>query len=283
MAGSKGNVERDEPGMNIEKDLDALFSLPLAEFTAARNALATRLKKAGSVDGAEHVKALVKPPLSAWAVNQLYWRHADAFKELIAAGKRLGSAQASQLAGRTADLRGLLAERREMLSNLVRLAETILRDSVHNPTPDIVRRITATLEALSTTSSLENAPRPGRLTADVDPPGFESLAALVPAPSESRVAPRQKTEHQDAVALHAAEQALREMQTRAQDATAALQKATAHASQTESERRDAEERLAKARVAAEEARLRLRDAESDAKKASKAVEEAERAVERARG
>src|SRR5262245_66154805 len=88
MAGSKGNVERNEPGMSVEKDLDALFSLPLAEFTAARNALATRLKKAGSPDEAEQVKALAKPPLSAWVVNQLYWNHGDAFKELIATGKR---------------------------------------------------------------------------------------------------------------------------------------------------------------------------------------------------
>ena len=276
MAGSKGNVERIEAGKSIEKDLDALFSLPLAEFTAARNTLSSRLKKAGSPDDAEQVKALLKPPLSAWVVNQLYWKHGDAFKELIETGMRLGSAQASQLAGRTADLRGLLAERREMLSNLIRLAETILRDSGHNPTPDIVRRITATLEALSTTSSLPDAPRPGRLTADVDPPGFESLAALIPAPSESRAAPRQKTEHRDAAALHAAEQALREKRTRADDAKAALH-------QMEKERRDAEEHLAKARVAAEEARLRLRDAESDADKASKAVEEAERAVEEARG
>jgi len=275
MAGSKGNVERNEPGMSVEKDLDALFSLPLAEFTAARNALATRLKKAGSPGEAEQVKALAKPPLSAWVVNQLYWNHGDAFKELIATGKQLGSAQASQLAGRTADLRGLLAVRREMLSNLVRLAETILRESGHNPTPDIVRRITATLEALSTSSSLADAPRPGRLTADVDPPGFESLAALIPH-ADSAAPARQQPEQRDTAALHAAEQALRDERTRADDARAALQEAIAHVSQMEMERRDAEERLAKARVAVEEARQRLRDAEGG-------VEKAERAVERARG
>ena len=42
----------------IEDELDELFKLPLTEFTVARNALATKLKKAGNRDEAERVKAL---------------------------------------------------------------------------------------------------------------------------------------------------------------------------------------------------------------------------------
>src|SRR5262249_27956751 len=68
----------------LEDELDALFKVPLTEFTVARNALAARLKKAGNRDESDRVKALSKPTLSAWAVNQLYWTHGDAFKELIA-------------------------------------------------------------------------------------------------------------------------------------------------------------------------------------------------------
>ena len=52
----------------VEEDINRLFELPLAEFTAARNALATRLKKAGRSGDAERVKSLAKPPVSAWAV-----------------------------------------------------------------------------------------------------------------------------------------------------------------------------------------------------------------------
>src|SRR5881396_1612806 len=84
----------------LEDDLDALYRLPLAEFTAARNTLAGQLKQGGRGNEAEFVKALVKPSISAWAVNQLYWKHREAFEGLIAAGKRLGTAQAWQLAGR---------------------------------------------------------------------------------------------------------------------------------------------------------------------------------------
>ena len=52
---------RDDPA------LDRLFQLPLDEFTAARNTLA----KASGADGAA-IRQLSKPPVAAWAVNQLY-------------------------------------------------------------------------------------------------------------------------------------------------------------------------------------------------------------------
>src|SRR5262245_43234340 len=125
--------------------MDELFKLPLTEFTAARNALAAQLKKGGNVEEAERVKSLGKPPVSAWAVNQLYWRHSDEFQVLLNAGERLAKAQASQLAGRAVYTREPLAARREALSELVRLAAGVLREADHNPSPDIVRRITMTL------------------------------------------------------------------------------------------------------------------------------------------
>lgn len=87
-------------------DIDALFQLPVDEFTSARNALANRLKAAGRADAASRVKALPKPPLSAWAVNQLYWRHRTAFDALLAAGDRLRRAQATSL--RAADRKSVV-------------------------------------------------------------------------------------------------------------------------------------------------------------------------------
>jgi hypothetical protein len=46
---------------DLQDDVDALFRLPVAEFTSARNALAARLKKSGRSDEAASVKALAKP------------------------------------------------------------------------------------------------------------------------------------------------------------------------------------------------------------------------------
>ena len=161
---------------SLEHDVDALFKLTLAEFTAARNALAARLKKEGRAGDATLVKALSKPSISAWAVNQLYRKHRPAFDRLIATSQQFRQAQKSRNAGKVADS---LAARRESLSELSDLAAALLQDADYNPTLDTVRRITTTLEGLSANASPSDGPSPGRLTQDVDPPGFDSLAALM--------------------------------------------------------------------------------------------------------
>jgi hypothetical protein len=55
----------------LDAKIDDLYKLPLSEFTSARNALAKTL---GKDDGAKIVKALEKPTVVPWAVNQVYWR-----------------------------------------------------------------------------------------------------------------------------------------------------------------------------------------------------------------
>jgi hypothetical protein len=168
---------------NLENEIDALFRLPLPEFTGARNALAARLKKSGrgEVGDAALVKALVKPSISAWAVNQLYWNHREAFAQLIKSGERFHKAQTS---GKVADMRSAMDERRELLTTLSDLASSILEDAGHNPTPDTIRHITTTLEALSAYAQRSDGRHPqgaGRLTTDVDPPGFELFGSSMPS------------------------------------------------------------------------------------------------------
>jgi len=269
----------------LEDDVDALFRLPLTEFISARKTLAARLKKEGHGDQASRVTALVKPSISAWAVNQIYWMHREAFDRLIATGQKFRRAQSSRLAGKVADMREALDARREALSELSTLATTVLRDAGHNPTPDMVRRVTTTLEAMSAYATLPDDLAPGRLTQDVDPPGFDSLASsfsgAMPARTKepARVIPfrkdtaatnasRKAVPSSDARQIEKARQAkiteakasLREArrvlvkaQARAQNAEAAQKKANAHAKGKEQLRREAEERFEKARAASEEA------------------------------
>lgn len=285
----KGSETKGKRDNNLDDDVDALFRLPLPEFTGARNTLAARLKKSGRGDvGGEAVlvKALVKPSISAWAVNQLYWNHRDAFDRLIASGERFHRAQASPLAGKLANLRTALDERREALTHLSDLATSLLRDAGHNPAPDTTRRITTTLEAISAMSILasrSDAPRPGRLTHDVDPPGFDSLASLIPgagvtepteeparidlnrASQKSSSAPRNTRREQAMitgdddvrqleearkakiaaakVSLQEAKRSLTEARARAQSLEVTQKKAYAEAKQAEKLRRDAEESL----------------------------------------
>src|SRR5688572_27280395 len=74
---------------SADEEIDDLFRLPLPEFTAARNALAKKLGKLGSVDEAARVKSLAKPPATAWAVNQLYWQDPQAVERLIGVTERV--------------------------------------------------------------------------------------------------------------------------------------------------------------------------------------------------
>src|SRR4029453_9688510 len=171
---------------NLEDDVDDLFKLPLADFIAARKTLATRLKKDGRAKDAARVAALAKPPISAWTVNQLYWNHRDIFDHLLAAGERFRKAQTSRSAGKIADMHEALDARREALSQLSDLATTLLDDAGHNASLDTLRRITTTLEAMSAYASLPDGLSLGRLTKDVDPPGFESLAAFVPGATSTK-------------------------------------------------------------------------------------------------
>ena len=312
VAGGRGtSAER-----SVEDDVDALFRLPLAEFTAARNALAARLKKAGRADHAGEVKALSKPPMSAWAVNQLYWRNRDAFDRLITTGEQFRKAQAAQLAGRSADLRGPLEARRSALANLSRLAASLLRDGGSQAAPDTMRRVTTTLEALSAYGEVPNAPRAGRLTDDADPPGFETLAALVPTLGKARIggeptriipfqqkagpakpSKRKATTEEEAkraederraqlatarAAVQEAERTLRDARRSAQDAEAALKKAAARAKEAEKTRADAEQTLEKAAAESDAARRQARTVAADAEDAAQAVADAERALEKAR-
>ncbi len=296
----------------LEDDVDALFRLPLTEFISARKTLAAWLKKEDHGDQASRVKALVKPSISAWAVNQIYWMHREAFDRLIATGQNFRRAQSSRLAGKVADMREALDARRDALSELSTLATTVLRDAGHNPTPDMVRRITTTLEAMSAYASLPDNAAPGRLTQDVDPPGFDSLASFVSGatmPARTKEAARVIPFRKDTAAANAprkaapsggarqiektrqakiaaakaslkeARRVLVKAQTRARNAEAAQKNANADAKEKEKQRREAEERFDKARAASDDAARHAQSVTAEVEEAAKAVKGAEHTLD----
>jgi hypothetical protein len=300
----------------MASEIDDLFKLPPVQFTAARNALAAKLKKDGDAAAADRVKTLGKPSISAWIANQLYWRHRKAFDRLLAAGEQFRKAQAAQLAGKPGDLRGSLDARRETLSELTKRAAEILRDTGHPPSPDTMRRVMTTLEALATYGEQPDAPQPGRLTADVDPPGFEALAALVPraghrasaAADKPRVIPfnhpkpeparrkagdtkeeerrreaeRRAKEAEARKELRDAERALADARRTAERARVAMKAAAAAAKAAEKAKAALEAKFEKLSAAADAARQDARRVASDAEEAAQAVDDAERAVQKAR-
>lgn len=310
-------LESEKSG-NLEGDVDALFKLPLAEFTGARNNLAARLKREGRAEDSTFVKKLPKPSISAWAVNQLHWNHREAFDRLLATSQRFRQSQTSHSATRMADLRGSLDARREELSHLSDLATVLLREAGHSPTPDNIHRITTTLEALSAHATLSGGPTPGRLTEDVDPPSFASLASLIPGipgtdttkrnEEHARATPSQKpgsaaaktrqatptgkaqkvSEDEETrraniaaakVSLQEARRSLTEAQRKAQRSEAAQKKANAEAKKAASEARQAEKLLRGAEQRFNKASAASKDAASRAERISAEARDAAQGVE----
>ena len=264
--------------MASASEIDALFKLPQGEFTAARNALASRLKKAGRTEESQRVKGIAKPTATAWAVNQLYWQHPKDVERLIDLSEKVRKAQTSG----HANLRELFDQRRKLLSELTKRAAGILRDAGHGVTPDATRRLTITLESLASWGHTDGAPQAGRLTADLEPLGFDEIAALLGGKKiQAKVLPFRaaKPAAEDPAAIREAvknaQKALREAEREADRARAALEKATARAEAVEKQKQEIEARHAQAKE-------EMRAAASEAKKAAQALADAQRTLERAR-
>ena len=228
--------------LDLHGEVDRLYQTPLGEFTAARNALVTRIKAAHGADAAAHVKALAKPSIAAWTLNQLYWRHQPEFMALLMAGDALRLAQQQRLGGAEVDLAPPTRARQSAVDTLLALASDILKEGGHSPSPDMRQRLLGSLDALAAYGTGSLAPKAGRLTEDVPAPGFAALAGMaVPAadaePAEARpggssrpepvklsvVARRSKEKAQAAVSQ--AEAALAEARAEAARAEEALTKA----------------------------------------------------------
>ncbi len=282
-----------------DEEVDALYQLPLNEFTNARNALAVRLKKAGQGSKWAKVKSLIKPSLAAWAANQLYWKHKEAFENLITTGQNLLQAQLSQLTGKPAEMDKAHSEQIAAISVLLNLSAELVRESGHNETPQMTRRMSRTLDALSIYPEGADAPTPGRLTADVEPLGFETISAMIPIkgldkpqvktkkviplkPPIEKETKQERAGQSSAIAKTAlldAEKKVQAIRKKVQSLNAAREKAAAEVNAAEKAKADAEERYQKAKLSEEEARSRFEIAATEADIAATELTEALRKIE----
>ena len=169
--------------------------------------------------------------------------------------------------------------RREAVTALSKIAEGLLLGGDYGATRDMLRRVTTTLEALSSYGSLPNAPSAGRLTDDVEPPGFEAMVGI---PSGGKKTPaREPAAHTRSPSPALAAKPARAAQRAAQRAEEERKRLLAA---TKAAVRDAERALTVARKQAERAAARLdaATAESNDRTRLRAVASAERALESAR-
>jgi hypothetical protein len=145
-------------------DVAALYREPIDGFIPARDALAARLRERDRAEEAASVKALRKPTVPAWAVDQLAHQDPEGIGQLLDAGAEIRAAQQATLSSaRSAErLRRATAERRTVIARLVSSASDGLRRSGREPASH-TEAIASTLEAASVDPELGDRLRAGTL------------------------------------------------------------------------------------------------------------------------
>jgi hypothetical protein len=176
-----------------------LYRAPHSAFVTERKRLAGELKAAGDKAGAAKLAKLTRPPVSAWAVNQLWWQDRKEVEALLATAERL----------RAGDL-GAAAAHRETLGKLRARAAAILAEAGHGASEATLRRVAMTLSAVAAGGGFDPDP-PGALPDDRDPPGFETMgfaaAAVAAAPAAERGAAAEADEDEEFIVAADADEA----------------------------------------------------------------------------
>jgi hypothetical protein len=232
--------------MGAEEEIDRLYGLPLDEFTRARDDLARRVRKEGDGEAAAGIKQLRKPSLPAWVVNQLSRQRELDVQRLVKAGEQLAGAQVEAIRAQSGD--AFLQARRDQqhaLEALAARAKEILAGAGRGAAA--LDRVVSTLRAGSLTEEGRALLKRGRLTEELEPPGFEALAGLdVPAPRPSKPAPAAGTRRR----IRELQRELRTLETqaaaavrRADQLRKELAEAEGEASRLDEQRRQAEQEL----------------------------------------
>jgi hypothetical protein len=250
--------------VDLEPELDRLYQLPPGEFTAARDELAKRLRDEGEREQADEVKKLRKPPVAVWLVNRLARERELDVQRLAKAGQAL-----TKSGGGSGAFAAARDDEQQALERLSQAAHEIAeREGTGAAAVD---RATQTLRAASLTDEGRRLLKQGRLTEELQPPGFEALSGRTLATpkratrqgkgkTDDRAERRARDEAREAVRQLRAEE--RELKSAAR---AAVRKADRAATEAERLRKKADEAEAAGREAAE--RVARAEAELDRQKA----------------
>jgi chromosome segregation ATPase len=168
---------------------------------------------------------------------------------LIQAGEELARAQREAIVGGGSD--AFVTARREeakLIRSLVEAAGKLLESAGRAPSDATLDRIDKTLRAAAATSGGREALKAGRLSEELEQPGFDAFADLTP-----RRAKRDRDGRDDQKQLQDRRRALRE---RASQAHEEARQQQAEADELEHQAREAQRALAKIRRMAGDARKR---------------------------
>ncbi|MDR7384949.1 hypothetical protein [Promicromonospora iranensis] len=154
---------------DLDTAVDALYTRPLDEFIAARDAAVRQATDSGDRLGAARVKRLPKPSVAAWVINQVTREHPEEIAALADLGDELRAATQERDRGRIRALDHLRRERTDGLVRTVREAGEVGGRPVSSAVLD---RLTETLTAAVMDPDAAGVVRAGRLARALQHVGF---------------------------------------------------------------------------------------------------------------
>jgi hypothetical protein len=250
-----------------------LFRVDPNDFVARRTDLVRELRARGDKDQAAEVKALRRPTVAVWALNQVASERPDLARRMESATETARAAQQALLEGSARDdFRDALARRREAMSAVADAADEVVERSGRSR-DTYTREIENALNVVVASPGLSDAlargeledessgaagseemfagltpattDRPARTPAPARPPKSTLPSPTTPEPrppSPRLVKAREKLEEQRSElreaeqAAHAADQAAAAADSDVAKATRALERANAHRDQSREHR-----------------------------------------------
>ncbi len=130
-----------------------LFAEPPERFTAARDALAADLVRAGKRSAAREVRALRRPTRRLWVLNQTAREHRDEVQALLDAGNELRRAHTAAVRGEPSPLREADLDLSRRLDALVQIAGRVAADAGHPADHALLVGVRNDLRTIATTDT----------------------------------------------------------------------------------------------------------------------------------
>lgn len=146
---------------DINTVADALYGLPLEEFIPARTAAEKRARTSGDRELATRIRALGKPNVVGWLVNQLVRERPQDIQPWLELGEEL---RAATVAGEGERLRALGPVQRQTVGALIDDAVAIASRADRAVSADVRRTLTETLRAALADADAARELQQARLT-----------------------------------------------------------------------------------------------------------------------
>jgi hypothetical protein len=259
----------------LDRVIDELYALPLAEFTAQRNASAK-----GSAHGAA-IRALPKPSAAASVVNLFVRSRPEDFASLVDLGERMRAAAPSEL-------RDLNTARRKLVGEAVEAAASENGQPVSG---SVRQEVADTLQSVVRDADAAAAVATGRLLRSLEAEGLGDLDladAIAGEPGSPRQAPNATTagdkgdkreQRRRATALAAAKKKAEDADKEARAAAQARDGLAEDVSAAADRLEDARELVARTEADAKRLAAELASAQKEARDADKRKERAQRELE----